>query len=169
MFYGYEDEEWADIPGYLNYMISNFGRVWNVKHNRFIKPNLDSDGYEYICLGWNGKRNNLWVARLVALAFLSQRSNANQVNHDDGDKRYNYVENLEWATPGENIRHAVRSGLKPPSGEKPIRIIETNEFFKSIASCARSIDGFHNAISECLSGKRKSHRGYTFEYINERR
>jgi hypothetical protein len=163
--YGYEDEEWANISGYPNYMISNFGRVFNVKHTRFLKPSLDKDGYEYVCLYKNGKQFNKWISRLVALHFIPLRLGADQVNHDDGDKRYNYVENLEWCTQTENRRHAFRIGLQVAPNKQSIRIVETDELFESLTACAKHIQGSHGAISLCLSGKRKRHKGYTFEYV----
>lgn len=158
------EEQWCAIPGFPNYMISDYGRVWNVRFERFLTPMIDKYGYEYVCLYGHGRATNKWVARLVGLAFLSYAEDEIQINHDDGDKRYNYIGNLEWMTPRENLLHAHRTGLKYPINRQRIRIVETDEVFESITACAHSFGGHQSAISECLSGNRKTHHGYTFEY-----
>lgn len=163
----YDDEEWADILDYPNYMISNHGRIWNIKYDRLLKPSLDRYGYEYVCLYRNGESENKWIARLVAIAFLYPVLGSDLVNHDDGNKRHNHVDNLEWCTLTENRRHAFRTGLQTPPNKKPVRVIETGDVFESLTDCARSIKGHHSAISLCLSGKRNHHAGYTFEYVEK--
>ncbi len=67
--YGYEDEEWRDVVGFPNYTISNFGRVWNVKHERFLKPSFEPNGYAHVHLYQNGKSKNVNIHRLVASSF----------------------------------------------------------------------------------------------------
>jgi NUMOD4 motif len=163
MFDPYEDEQWSDIPGYPNYEISNCGRVWNIRHDRQLKPFNDKDGYQIVSLFYYNKRTDFKVHRLVADVFLSHNSESIEVNHDDGDKSYNYVENLEWTTHEENMNHAFRTGL---SIRRAIRIIETNEVFESIIDCSRSIGGSSSGICNYLSGLRNSHRGFTFEYVD---
>lgn len=160
--YGYEEEIWKRVDNYPNYMISNFGRVWSVKRNRVLNPYVNDDGYLIISLHQDGKRKDISVHRLVALHFIQRRVVANEVNHDDGDKTYNYVENLEWSTHSENMEHAFENGL---SIRKAVRIIETGEEFSSLSACAKSIGSLATHVSNCLSGKRKKHKGYTFEYV----
>ncbi len=162
---GYDEiEEWRDISGYPNYMISNLGRVWNAKFDRFLKPAI-IHGYEYVDLCTNGERKQFQIHRLVADAFIQYRIDAYNVNHDDGDKCYNYVDNLEWCTQSENVQHAYDTGLRLPPHMKAVRIIETNEMFQSISECARAINGNRENIRSCLFGRRKRHLGYTFEYV----
>jgi NUMOD4 motif len=146
MFYGYEDEEWADIQGYPDYSISNFGRVWSWRTNCFLKPSLDVDGYERVDLYWNGKATHMKVHRLVSMSFLPNRM-----------------------TRSEQSFHAFRTGLNTCINKRAIRILETGEKFDSLTECAHSINGSIGDIHQCLSGKRKHHRGYTFEYIDEGR
>jgi NUMOD4 motif/HNH endonuclease len=173
-FEEYDDEEWASIPGYPNYEISTFGRVWSFNRNCFLKLN-DSSGYDNVQLCYNGNCVNIKIHRLVAMTFKPIRPEANEVNHDDGDKRYNYFENLEWSTPSENQRHAYRTGLHVPwnpTNKRAIRIIEIDEIFESLTACADAINGSISKIQECASGRRKKHRGFSFEYVdsvNERR
>ncbi len=165
--YGYEDEEWRGVVGFPNYAISNFGRVWNIKHERFLTPSFEPNGYAHVHLYYNGKPTIIDIHRLVALSFLSRSQDEIEVNHDDGDKYYNHVDNLEWTTKSVNRKHAYTTGLQLPSNRQAVRIVETGETFESLSDCAVSIAGQHSAIGACLSGKRKRHHGFTFEYIDK--
>lgn len=164
MYTEYEDEEWAPIQGYPNYEISSFGRVYNIRHARFKKARIH-DGYKVILLYNNGFSKSFSVHRLVATAFIPNIWDAPEVNHIDGNKRNNHVDNLEWVTTSKNHYHAYRIGLrnKPNS---PVKIIETGEVFESQLACAEAIGGDQGSISSCLSGKRKTHRGFTFEHVD---
>lgn len=162
----FEDEEWADIPGYPNYMVSTFGRIYNAKHERFIQP-FEKFGYDHVMLYRNGRRVNKKIHRLVADAFIPKRFGANEVNHDDGDKHYNDVANLEWSTRSENMKHAFETGLKSATNKHKIMIVETGERFDSITECADAIGGYISAISRCLSNPGRKHRGLTFQYVEE--
>jgi len=159
-----EDEEWRVIFGYPNYEVSNFGRVRNARNQQILRPFVKF-GYEYVELYHYTKSQQYRVNRLVARAFLPLRTDANQVNHDDGDKRYNVVDNLEWSTSSENIQHAYQTGLKRPSNKRAVRIIETGDEFDSLTECAKSIGTSAANIHACLSGRVKSHRGFTFEEL----
>ena len=107
-------EEWRDVRGYEGlYQVSNFGRVKSFYHNtpKIIYQSLHSMGYWRVCLVKNGKRKDVSVHRLVAQAFLPNPDNKPQVDHLNGDKRDNRVENLEWVTRKENIQRAIQMGL----------------------------------------------------------
>jgi hypothetical protein len=98
------DEIWKDIEGHPGYRVSSFGRVWSDKAGRVLKATVYKRGYPGVTL--NGK--NRYVHQLVAQAFFSNPDNKKTVNHKDGDKTNNHVDNLEWATYTENCLHAVR-------------------------------------------------------------
>lgn len=100
------------IEGYENYSISEDGRVYNTKFGRNIKHNLNSIGYSRVSLSNKGKQKQLLVHRLVAQAFIPNPNNLPEVNHKDGNKRNNNVDNLEWTTRSENEEHAYRTGLQ---------------------------------------------------------
>lgn len=129
-------EVWKDIPGYEGfYMISNKGRVKSVEHKvrnphvlgdgeyrtvpeRIRKPNI-MKGYHCVALIVNKHTKVYRIHRLVAEAFIgAQPTPEHQVNHIDGIKANNTVENLEWVTPKENTAHAIRTGLIKPASEE---------------------------------------------------
>ena len=100
------------------YAVSKDGRVKNIKTGHILKPGIDPDGYSIVVLMDNGKRNCVKVHRLVASTFLNNPANKPQVNHKDGNKQNNNVENLEWVTNKENAHHAIATGLWHISGDK---------------------------------------------------
>lgn len=113
-------EKWKVIEGFSKYLISNTGRVKNIVELRDLKF-YDSKGYFKIELrDDNNERKKVFVHRLVALNFIPNPSNKPQVNHIDGDKNNNNIENLEWCTQSENMKHAFKTGLNvlnPLKGE----------------------------------------------------
>ena len=96
-------EIWKDIKGYPGYQISNLGRVWSSKRNRYMKPVANNGGYLQIKLiAVNGKRKNELVHRLVALHFIDNPDNKPEVNHINHIRDDNRVSNLEWVSKSEN-------------------------------------------------------------------
>ena len=105
-------ERWKKIKGYEDYMISNQGRVFKEGSRKFLKPGKGSRGYLTVNLWKNGVGKSHTIHRLVALAFLSNVFGKRTINHIDGIKTNNFVENLEWNTHSENNKHAYDAGLK---------------------------------------------------------
>ena len=96
-------EIFKDIKGYPGYQISNKGRIWSCKRQRYLNPFTNNSGYKAInIIAANGKRKGELIHRLVALHFIDNPEGKPEVNHIDRDKENNCVENLEWVTHGEN-------------------------------------------------------------------
>ena len=116
------NEVWKDISGYEgSYQVSNLGRVkrLNVKDSlghlrkeKILKLCDDGRGYLRCVLCKDGIHNHVRVHRLVAETFIPRTCETLVVNHKDGDKWNNCVNNLEWCTVKENIHHADRNGLR---------------------------------------------------------
>lgn len=102
------------IPGCYGYLATNDGRIWSPHAKRIVAGGLQDRGYHtvYICDG-NGRRRKALSHRLVALAWVPNPSGLPQVNHLNGKRDDNRPSNLEWCTPGDNMRHAWRTGLQP--------------------------------------------------------
>lgn len=100
-----------------NYLVSNLGRVLNIKREIFMKTRLDKQGYEVLVLHVNGQSVNYSVHRLVATMFVPNPFNLPQVNHINGLKADNVFTNLEWVTSSQNNQHAFDVNLRK-SGEE---------------------------------------------------
>ena len=94
------------------YKVSSDGRVKNTLTNRILSLNtIDRYGYVQICLSHKNKKYIKTLHTLVATAFIPNPENKPQVNHKNGNKLKNCVDNLEWATAKENVDHAYKTGL----------------------------------------------------------
>ncbi len=121
------DEIWRPIKRYEDfYHVSNYGRVKSFKRKtpRILNPAIVS-GYLKVELQIDSKPKQIYIHRLVAEAFIPNPLNKPCVNHINGIKTDNRVENLEWCTYAENNRHAVEAGLHP-QGEKTYNAKFTN-------------------------------------------
>lgn len=172
-------DTWSKIEGFSNYSVSTSGEIRNDSSGKIKKPYINPCGYYNVDLYEDGYRYKKRVHRLVGEAFIENPECKPQINHKDGNKLNNTIDNLEWVTESENMQHAFAIGLAKPSRSmlgkknpnagrkgKPIRIIETGEEFSSITECEKAIAGSNKHICDCLSGRQRTHRGYTFEYID---
>lgn len=108
-----EKEVWKIIEEFTDYEVSNLGIVRNQKTKIILKIHTQNRGYKIVNLKKENKSKGISLHRLVAIAFLPNPKNKPQVNHINGIKDDNRLENLEWCTGSENVNHSIRTGLRP--------------------------------------------------------
>ena len=119
-------EVYANISGYSNYQISNFGNCKNIKTGRILKPGMSSSGYLMVVLTNDGEKSTKNIHKLVANTFLENSENKKCVDHIDICKTNNHVSNLRYATTSENAQNASiksnnTSGVVGVSWYKPMK------------------------------------------------
>lgn len=146
-------EEWRDsiVAGYK---VSNYGRVMNWKRRTVLKQQVVGKKYGYKAVTLSRKK--YFVHRLVAYAFIQNLENKPQVNHKNGLRCDNRVENLEWCTDLENRQHAEANGIAEGVAGKPVRNWKTGEQYMSIRDAARKTGKKEEYISDCLHGRRSA-------------
>lgn len=168
------EEVWKDIKGFEQfYQISNKGRIRSKDYykpnghgeyllkGRILKTHKNNRGYEFIRMNYKGKIKQAYIHRLVAEAFIDNPNNYKAVNHIDKNKENNCVDNLEWCTYSYNSRYSNSKKVKGTN-------LKTNEivFYNAIIDSVK--DGFVvSQIVACCKGKRKSHKGYKWEYCED--
>lgn len=160
------NEKWKLIVGLPNYVVSSLGNVKNIVTGNLLAGSIDHKGYKRYDLSLNGKRIVKSGHRLVAEAFLPPTKDKNYVNHIDGNKTNNCVDNLEWCTCQENVQHAVSAlGVKPVN-RRSIRCVETGVVFPSAYEAERVLGIKNSLINRCCNGLRKSTHHLHFEFID---
>ena len=104
---------WKDIPNFEEkYQASTKGEIRNKKNNKIVKQYVNNKGYYTISLYINNKQSRYNVHTFIAKTFIKNSNNLPLINHIDGNKLNNNIENLEWCTSKHNIKHAYDNGLK---------------------------------------------------------
>ena len=162
------------------YIVDSDGYVLSKRNNKPLKPSINHKGYAIINIMINGKRKGLAVHTAVAKTFLDDHQDGLQVNHKDGNKLNNNLNNLEWVSGKENMRHAVNVLGKcinnNNANAKAIQGVDINGNviydYDSIAECAKYIasqtnqkyERIQNSIWRALKGYRKTYKGLKWIY-----
>lgn len=150
------------------YEVSNMGNIRNIKTKRIFNKNIDCHGYCIVTLRKGNKQKLFKVHRLVAQTFIPNPENKPQVNHKNGIKTDNRVDNLEWTTCKENVQHAVNNGLI--NCEKQVEQYNKKgkllSIWMSIIEAQRQLKIKDSNIIEVCNGKRKTAGGYIWKYHN---
>ena len=168
-------EEWRDIKRYEGYyQVSNTGKVKSLERTvrngrgykiipeKILEGYDNGNGYLYVKLCKEGKRNQYRINRLVAMAFIPNPNNLPEVNHKDENPKNNCVDNLEWCTRQYNVEYSKAKaviGINKVSG----LILE----FPSAREAERQTGISNKNICDCLKGKRKSAGGFYWHYASE--
>ena len=180
-----KNEVWRPISGYEGlYEVSNLGRVKSLPRmrkgrgvglhrtgGRILSCNgLAGEGYPIVQLS-NVSLRQFFVHRLVADTFIPKIHGKEYINHKDGDKTNNRVDNLEWCTFSENMNHAWKTGLRKDGthpNKKRVRVFYQNGDIKeydSIADASRETGVDQSNISRLCGGNRKMIKGIKAEFI----
>lgn len=124
------------IPGYSNYFINSNGEIYSKLSNKMMKTQTNRYGYLQVMLYNNHKGKLLTIHRLVAQTFIPNPENLPQVNHKNGVKTDNRVENLEFCTAAYNNQHAWDNGLK----EKAREVSRNYNIKRAQEACTRHLD-----------------------------
>ena len=165
-------EIWKDIKGYEGmYQVSNLGRVRSLKYRdkkgiHILKEYTNKNGYKVIDLYFKGKKT-CNIHRLVAKAFIPNPNNLPQVNHMDGNKTNNNINNLEWCSIKDNAIHAYKIGLYKSKkiGKRPVYCKEENKYFESCSEAGRYFQCNPTTIRQVCDGITKQlYKKYTIRY-----
>jgi hypothetical protein len=178
-----EGEQWLNIKANgVDYIVSNVGRLYSLSWRRMRRFSTDHKGYYSVTCNnriSNIKSKSIKVHRLVALAFIPNPENKPQVNHKNGIKTDNRVENLEWVDNSENQLHAWAMGLNRSNprrrgnhaqSKRVAQYNKSGEFIKEW-DCAKDASEHYNdtggVITKCARGLKRhnTYKGFIWKYI----
>ena len=170
-------EKWKDIQGFEGlYQVSNLGNIRSLKYYRTnivrnIKGNL-SNNYLMVSLCKNKIKKNLLIHRIVGITFIKNPDNKCDINHKNGIKTDNRLENLEWNTRSENVKHAYKNNLaksteysrkiaKEFNSKKVIDIV-SGKVFNSIMEASDFLNIKYSCLCLKLNNKKQNDTNLKF-------
>lgn len=170
-------EIWKPIREYEGlYEVSNLGNVRSVskkwgKREKGYYLYKSKTLYYMVKLSKNNKKRMKSIHRLVAEAFIPNPENKQQINHINGNKYDNRVENLEWVTPNENMIHAYKSGLEKPTKTSAVNQYDIDgnfiQHWNTIKEAKIYLKNNSLHITDVCLGKRKTAGGFVWKYVGK--
>ena len=155
---------------YSNYEVYEDGRIWSYRKKKFLKPATLPNGYQKVTLTDNeGKQKNYYLHRVVWESVTgSPIPNNLQINHRSEVKTENMITNLELMSPKQNSNYGTRNSRIAESKSKQVGAFKNGNLVTTFQSIKEAgIQGFDQGhISECCNGKRKTHKGFEWKYLN---
>lgn len=153
------------IKEFPNYKVTSEGLIINSKGNQICRF-IDNTGYYQVELSKMGKKYKRRVHQLITQTIFGQPPKGYIVNHKDGNKLNNRIENLEYITYSQNTQHAYDNGLIPRKRRTEIISINKKSGYiqewQSIRSCAKELNINRKTLSAILSGQRKGQYNWKF-------
>ena len=153
-----------------DYSVSTEGEVRKDTTNYILSQSSQQD-YKFVTLLINEQQKRMRVHRMVAMTFIENPDNKPYVNHINGIRYDNNVENLEWVTQSENIQHAVRTGLMQNGRKKAVIQYNLNgdrmATFESASEAARQTGGSQSKITMCCKRQRETANDYQWRYYDD--
>lgn len=169
-------EEWRPVVGYEGlYEVSNLGRVrslprWRSHQQKLVlRCSSNNSGYQQVHLSTHNKQKSMTVHRLVAQAFIPNPENKPEINHIDGDKTNNKIDNLEWVNRKENVHHAIYK-LDHKTNWCRVRCVETDIIYSSCTEAARINNLSRKHIERVSDHARGNHTagGRHWEWVDKK-
>lgn len=184
-------EIWKDIKDFEGlYQISNLGKVKSLPRyvknihgqrivkEKILKNQINKKGYYSVVLRKNNKSYTKEIHRLIGIAFIENKNNYSCINHIDGNKLNNKLDNLEWCSYKHNINEAYRLGLNRYTNlinfknlpKKVLQFDKNNNFineFESIRKASKITNVCYNSIWLNCCGKQRYAGGYTWKFKEE--
>ena len=170
-------EIWKVIKEFPNYMVSNMGNVYSIKHKKVMSPRDNSCGYLTLSLCKDSKKHTKYVHRLVAETFLPNPENKKTIDHINCERHDNRLENLRWATQEENCnnpktieKYKQWVGGNNGNSKSVLQFTKDGDFIRKwdcITDVKKELGICGSHIGKCCKGERyKSAGGYIWKYYN---
>ena len=157
-------ENFVPIKGYEEYLISKEGKIYSPKTHKLLGIR-DRGGYLAFTVCVNNKRKDLFLHRALAVTFIPNPENLPFINHKDGNKHNNVLNNLEWCTGSQNVQHAYDTGLRKC---KKVGQYKNGVLIKEYINCMEASKAMklnYASIWYVLNGRNKNAGGYEWKYI----